>query len=1120
MPRRKLIQAIAALALAVTLASDCRAGDELEHRHLTYIVARAIGFSPEEAEIISAASWSMDENDQTVAYTNTEALKSAAMLRGNVPAQKPVATSGDLKDVFKFSDYPLRGFAIHALASPGARDAMRAHYTQEVQREIAEGKRMDALVHAGMLVHFIVDCYVHPQDPLVGHFLEAHDPDYAIRRPQQFTAATEDTYRTLRQVFVQLNPGRETTLTSREAAFGTAGQRGLHLFATKAVGSLIKAYESAGYSVGAEPDDHKGNPDSLSQLATEQLHGAFASAFQKIGEPAAEVPEFAKITFQRDESGDLRFARTPQPDKHIAGVLGAFPDPSTEVLRSETGDLARAHKELVKDANEFVSAADLARHLHSVATEVLTPAGAPLEHFVFQKVKGELRLSEEAQKQLSEMKDNIGGVKLEVVFDLLSASDDMPLVAKGDQAQPLQDPILVSLRKALAAARAGRSVQDPLSLGGLTRVNGYLVDTEHDDMVLVGAAEPGVPPITLDSLVIALGSVWRHGLAPSVSLDPDPQNLAGPQHPRVIGISAGSRFAHIMLDADYAMKRVMMGKEAVAAPGYRTLADLYGQKAGQQLSSRFWLYPVRFNQGDIRWSDTGDIALFGTRLRVLTEQMVLSASGLEGVGSTQPVAEDAAREFTLHYREIAESLAARGDTSLKQLRGLLDLVTLCSVWRMMRNPPVLSSLADLEVPAGAAPSPYPGLQTTMHVAGGQVLARIAGGVQMRRSVGSRLLERYEDVQTRRLRQAAAQLELSNQPSMVAHGLTLLLVESQTDLHDNIELAFNNALQKLAANKPAEAVADLTSVLTSDPEFFEALVLRSGAYVLQKQYTAALHDLDAAVRLAPSDAWVQTMRLRVLLDSGSKVDMAGFGSDVRLGARDAYWTLGERQMVNQDFPAAALSFTKALQCDPGEAAFELLLRRGYAEELSGDLPAAERDYHASRQSLREKQAFRDAFGADPWAVLRDSLRSSDLALGMCRVEVNRAIAMTDGCNGESGACDLHRCQTLLSSDAECQWPAMDADRRTSLSAIFNWAAGKMLCLRSARQVKIGEGTFDRSFSQFEVEKLQESLKQLDSALDGITPEIRNSIGTDLVDEAKKLKTLITNHVQEIRQTELR
>src|SRR6266404_1688507 len=1103
-----------ALLVLVGLVPACRAGDELEHRHLTYIVARAIGFSAEEAEIISASSWSMDQNQATVAFSATKDVPiSLLTLYPSSEYLRPIQDTAGLEAAFRWTDYPVRGFAIHALATPAARDAMRAHYTKEIEREIAQGNIEKALVHSGLLVHFIVDSHVHPQDPLLGHLLQGHEPDYAVTTPSKFQEAAVDEYRSLRQLFTEMHPDEANLLEEHEAAFGTATQEGLNKFALKAVRSLVSAYEDAGFSPGGEPNDEKfevdggastmhQRPVALSDRASTILQTNFAEQFKAAGEPgeSGRVPDFKKITFNRDNRGQLVFARAagkPNDNEHSVLLSGSMPDPSAEVMRTESGGLARAHQELVRDANDYMADAHVARLLHEARSTDVRPGFESNPPQPFQITDHGLRLTDSAQKKLAAAGENIGGVKLEVVFNMLSAADDMPLTRKPDQSRRLSNPILVSLRNVVK--NSGRS-DEARSLAGITRIYGYLLDAEHQDIILVGGVDVGVPPIGLDALLVALRAVWQHGLAPSVSLDPDPQNIAGLQHPRVIGVSSDSRFAHVMLDADYAMKRVMIGHDALSVADYRTMVDLFRQQPGQHLSSRFWLYPVRFSDGDIRWSKTGDIALFSTRLQVLTEQMVLSNDGLTGVGSVEPIAEQAAREFAMHYDAIAEALANRGDTSLKELNGLLDVVTVCSLWRMARGLWLLDELAALEPKSSGQPRVYPGLQVTFPGPDGRVVG-ISGGVRMRRSVGSRLLDRYEDAQTRMLRAAAAQLESSQRISTIAQGLALLLVQSEPRSQDRTELAFNLGLQQLAQDNPAQAAAAFTEVLSADPEFFEALVLRAAAYIRQKQYAAAQRDLDAASGMAPNDAAVQAARLWAALESDSNIDMDAIPDDIRLNARDSYWRLGELRLVARDFPVAAISFSRALRCDPHRATFELLLRRAYAEELANDLSNAERDYHASHQLLLNKRLQLDSVGLNPWAALRDSLASTDLALGLCRVDVNR-----------------RRCEKIRSPESECKWPSMSADRFTVFQATYYWSAGRVECVLDRRKEMIADGTFNSAFSEFEVHTLRETVKALDLVLNDMSPDVRKSIGPE-VQKAEELREALKLRIHQISESEL-
>src|SRR5205085_2036621 len=69
-PRRFLSRGMMMVAAVIGLllaAPVVRAGEEPEHRYLTYTLAIATGYSPAEARIISDGAWSLDANQTTTA---------------------------------------------------------------------------------------------------------------------------------------------------------------------------------------------------------------------------------------------------------------------------------------------------------------------------------------------------------------------------------------------------------------------------------------------------------------------------------------------------------------------------------------------------------------------------------------------------------------------------------------------------------------------------------------------------------------------------------------------------------------------------------------------------------------------------------------------------------------------------------------------------------------------------------------------------------------------------------------------------------------------------------------------------------------------------------------------
>lgn len=164
----------------------------------------------------------------------------------------------------------------------------------------------------------------------------------------------------------------------------------------------------------------------------------------------------------------------------------------------------------------------------------------------------------------------------------------------------------VSLSGLLEAVQASQATDQPVSaevvyLGGLTAVEMVLVDPEQHDIVLVGPAETpvvgpqgsvvgsetGRPLLVLEDLVMALRSIdSARSAGMSCSIDPTPEGIArlqallrrqgavrgnpepllrsmetavGPQTVTVGGVPADSRFAHVLVAADYRMKRIGMG---------------------------------------------------------------------------------------------------------------------------------------------------------------------------------------------------------------------------------------------------------------------------------------------------------------------------------------------------------------------------------------------------------------------------------------------------------------------------------------------------------------------------------------------------------------------------------
>lgn len=252
-----------------------------------------------------------------------------------------------------------------------------------------------------------------------------------------------------------------------------------------------------------------------------------------------------------------------------------------------------------------------------------------------------------------------------------------------------------------ALSSAKHNEPDSENLCGITKVLGYTIDQDSKDVILVGKVDSSLPPLHLEDFVVALRNAWtmyykvqgntRYYSAPGCSIDPDPYTLkqlndvqhagldltnkeslqsysenwnsAGrqPQSVRVMGVPFDSRFARVMVDADYYMKRLVSGSVALDIDGFKSLTqmrldaqkqDLASGKTGgisENSLSRFW-----FNPGSSTFEEKkGLVLLRDCSVVLLTEEEFLTKQNkVAGYGRPDPYARSFAESFTNHYQEI------------------------------------------------------------------------------------------------------------------------------------------------------------------------------------------------------------------------------------------------------------------------------------------------------------------------------------------------------------------------------------------------------------------------------------------------------------------------------------
>jgi hypothetical protein len=257
---------------------------------------------------------------------------------------------------------------------------------------------------------------------------------------------------------------------------------------------------------------------------------------------------------------------------------------------------------------------------------------------------------------------------------------------------PEEDEIIcLSLRVLIEEAKKHPNNNDVKNLAGIGKLEGYIIDSNTNDIILFGRRSKQPSALTLDDLVVNLRNIWNKELYPYCSLDPKKENIlktqklmsecvavtssekmkkcfnklkeaVGPQIVVVGGVPRNSHHAHTMIDADYHMKKVSQG--LVKLNSIRSCLDIFLDEAVKQIKktgegpsmgasmSRFWFHigegePV-FQQGD------GILYLSKCSVVVLTEKQKATADGeLYDSNEEDPNAETFARELSEHFREVA-----------------------------------------------------------------------------------------------------------------------------------------------------------------------------------------------------------------------------------------------------------------------------------------------------------------------------------------------------------------------------------------------------------------------------------------------------------------------------------
>lgn len=265
----------------------------------------------------------------------------------------------------------------------------------------------------------------------------------------------------------------------------------------------------------------------------------------------------------------------------------------------------------------------------------------------------------------------------------------------------------VSLARLVAAVRDANAAQRPIPvdvafMGGLERITHVFVDPDGRDIVLAGpadtatidatgtvvAATSGRPLLHLEDFIVALRAIdaARAG-GIKCSIDPTAEGITrlrdflqrqrtigqnpdatlvsmqealGPQQVTVGGVPGTSRFARVLVAADYRLKRLGMGLESSGVAALPSYLSMVAPGTTAATLPRFWLEPdydpIARDPDELAWR------ISGRRMKCLTENDVFDAAGeRQGKAAADTAAEKWCELMTAHYDAVAAKQPVFGE---------------------------------------------------------------------------------------------------------------------------------------------------------------------------------------------------------------------------------------------------------------------------------------------------------------------------------------------------------------------------------------------------------------------------------------------------------------------------
>lgn len=295
-----------------------------------------------------------------------------------------------------------------------------------------------------------------------------------------------------------------------------------------------------------------------------------------------------------------------------------------------------------------------------------------------------------------------------------------------DMSQPsaLRMVSLTRLEQAVSdRLAAGKPVVESMrQLAGLAEIKYVFVYADDHEIVVAGPAEgwrydeqgravgatQGRPTLQLDDLVTVLRTFSRDGMNVfGCSIDPKPENLQalqefvaasqargplsngqagrwtkqlqdklGMQEVTVFGVPADSRVARVIVEADYRMKLIGVGKLDAGSqiPDYFSLLAEHPEQAGGRIDGLRWWLTLQC-QHVFQSADRAAFEINGSTVKCLSENEFLDNQGQRvHTGEAEPTNRLFAANFTANYGDLA-----RREPIFADMEGVFNLALVAAL---------------------------------------------------------------------------------------------------------------------------------------------------------------------------------------------------------------------------------------------------------------------------------------------------------------------------------------------------------------------------------------------------------------------------------------------------------